>query len=386
MDSMTLVPSARTSAVALLGALATSTWLFTTQAALDAQKPASTDVPQFQFDPTWPKQPFPKNWIVGNVIGVAVAPNDHIWILHRPSGLTDGEKAASLTPPAAECCIPAPPVVEFDQAGTLLNAWGGPGEGYTWSKPGGEHGLSVDYKGNVWVGNLNDSHLLKFTPQGKLLLQIGKPGAVKVPNSDTTALAGATGDVDRRTNELFVADGYQHRRVIVFDAETGAYKRHWGAYGKPPAEVTGVKFSTDAPPSPHFDTVTCARPSHDGLVYVCDRTNHRIQVFKTDGTFVMEKVISPKTLQGTVHDVAFSPDKAQTFLYVPDPRNSRVNILRRSDMEIVGAFGHAGHFPGGFTNGSTVAVDSKGNIYIGEGADGKRVQRFLYKGTRRAGR
>ncbi len=343
-------------------------------------------VPQFQFDPTWPKQPFPNRWIVGNVIGVAVGPDDHIWIVHRPSGLTDGEKAASLTPPAAECCVPAPPIIEFDQAGNLVNAWGGPGDGYTWSKPGGEHGLSVDAEGHVWVGNLNDSHLLKFTRQGKFLLQIGRPGAGAVPNSDTTALAGATGDVDPRTNELFVADGYRHRRVIVFDATTGAYKRHWGAYGKPPEDVAKVTFSGDAPPPPHFDVVTCARISHDGFVYVCDRTNHRIQVFKTDGTFVMEKVIAPKTLQGTVHDIAFSPDKAQRFLYVPDPRNSRVNILRRSDMEIVGSFGHAGHFAGGFTNGATVAVDSKGNLYVGEGADGKRVQRFLYKGMKAAGR
>src|SRR5262245_19813395 len=343
---------------------------------------AATMVPQFQFDPTWPKQPFPNNWIIGNVIGLAVDARDHVWILHRPSGLTDGEKAASLTTPAAECCIPAPPVIEFDQAGTLVQAWGGPGEGYTWSKPGGEHGLSVDHKNNVWVGNLNDSHLLKFTPQGKFLLQIGRPGAGKIPNSDVTALAGATGSVDPKTNEIFVADGYQHRRVIVFDADTGAYKRHWGAYGKPPDDSAVGKYAPDAPLPAQFDTVTCARVSRDGFVYVCDRTNHRFQVFKTDGTFVTEKVISPRTLQGTVHDIAFSPDPEQRFLYVPDPRNSKVFILRRSDLEIVGSFGHAGHFAGGFTNGSVVGVDSKGNLYVGEGADGKRVQRFLYKGLR----
>ncbi|HEV3062123.1 MAG TPA: hypothetical protein VGY48_27985 [Vicinamibacterales bacterium] len=354
---------------------------------LDAAKEtrtAPTMVPQFQFDPTWPKQPFPNNWIVGNVIGVAVDPNDHIWILHRPSGLTDGEKAASLNPPAADCCIPAPPVIEFDQTGALMQAWGGPGDGYTWSKPGGEHGLSVDHKGNVWVGNLNDSHMLKFTPMGKFLLQIGRPGAGQTPNSDVTALAGATASVDPRTNELFVADGYQHRRVIVFDADSGAYKRHWGAYGKPPEDGAAGKYVPDAPLPPQFETVTCARVSHDGLVYVCDRTNHRFQVFKTDGTFVAEKVISPRTIQGTVHDIAFSGDAGQQFLYVPDPRNSKVFILRRSDLEIVGSFGHAGHFAGGFTNGSVVAVDSRGNLYVGEGADGKRVQRFLYKGMRSA--
>jgi hypothetical protein len=356
-------------------------------AALQAQQTRKdADVaPQFQFDPTWPRQPFPNKWIVGNVIGVAVDPKDHIWILHRPSGLTDGEKAASLTPPAADCCIPAPPVIEFDQAGNLVQAWGGPGEGYTWPPTGGEHGLSIDHKGNVWVGNLNDSHLLKFTPQGKFLLQLGRPGAAKTPNSDVTALAGATGSVYAKTNEFFAADGYRHRRVVVFDADTGAYKRHWGAYGKPPEEEGGKYVPDPAAPLPkQFDTVTCARISNDGLVYVCDRTNHRFQVFKLDGTFVAEKVISPTALQGTVHDVAFSHDPEQRFLYVPDVRNSKVMILRRSDLETVGSFGHAGHFAGGFTNASSVAVDSKGNLYVGEGADGKRVQRFLYKGMRLA--
>jgi hypothetical protein len=343
-------------------------------------------VPQFQFDPTWPKQPFPNKWIIGNVIGVAVDPKDHIWILHRPSGLTEGEKAASLNPPAADCCIPAPPVIEFDQAGNLVQAWGGPGDGYTWSKPGGEHGLSVDDKGNVWVGNLNDSHMLKFTRDGKFLLQIGHPDAGKTPSSDVTALAGATGSVDPKTNEFYVADGYQHRRVIVFDANSGTYKRHWGAYGKPPDDGDAAKYVADpaAPLPKHFDTVTCARVSHDGLVYVCDRTNHRFQVFKTDGTFVAEKVISPRAVQGTVHDIAFSHDPEQRFLYVPDFRNSKVLILRRSDLEIIGSFGHAGHFAGGLTNGASVAVDSKGNLYVGEGQDGKRVQRFLYKGLRPA--
>jgi hypothetical protein len=340
--------------------------------------------PYFEFDPTWPKQPFPNKWIVGNVIGVAVDPRDHIWILHRPSTLTDGEKAASLIPPASDCCIPAPPVIEFDQEGRLLQAWGGPGDGYTWPKPGGEHGLSIDQKGNVWVGNLNDSDLLKFTPQGKFILQIGRPGAGKTSSSDLTALGGATGSVDPKSNELFVADGYQHRRVVVFDADTGVYKRHWGAYGNPPDDGDTTKYVADpAVPLPkQFDTVTCARVSHDGFVYVCDRTNHRFQVFKTDGTFVAEKVISPHTLQGTVHDIAFSRDPEQRFLYVPDLRNAKVLILRRSDLEIVGSFGHAGHFPGGFTNGASVAVDSKGNLYVGEGQDGKRVQRFLYKGLR----
>lgn len=340
--------------------------------------------PYFEFDPAWPKQPFPNKWIVGNVIGVAVGPDDHIWILHRPSGLTDGEKAASLNPPAAECCIPAPQVVEFDQKGTLVQAWGGPGEGYTWAPSGGEHGLSVDHKGNVWVGNLNDSHLLKFTSKGKFLLQLGKPGAGKTPSSDLNALAGATASVDPKANEVYVADGYRHRRVIVFDAETGAFKRQWGAYGKPADDAVPTKYVPDpaAPLPTQFDLVTCAHTSHDGLVYVCDRNNHRFQVFRTDGTYVAEKVISPRTLGGTVHDVAFSHDPEQKFLYVPDVRNSKVMILRRSDLEIVGSFGHAGHFPGGFTNGSSVAVDSKGNIYVAEGADGKRVQRFLYKGLR----
>jgi DNA-binding beta-propeller fold protein YncE len=377
----------RSQIVVVLALLIGAGGAYESSSVLVASKPAraaATMVPRFQLDPAWPIQPFPNKWIIGNVIGVAVDPKDHVWILHRPSGLTDAEKAASLNPPTADCCIPAPQVIEFDQAGALVQAWGGPGDGYAWARPGGEHGLSIDHKGNVWVGNLNDSHLLKFTPQGKFLLHIGRPGAGRTSSSDLTALGGATGSVDPKTNELYVADGYQHRRVIIFDADTGAYKRHWGAYGKPPDDADATKYVPDpaAPLPKHFDTVTCARVSHDGLVYVCDRANHRFQVFKTDGTFVAEKVISPRTIDGTVHDIAFSHDPEQRFLYVPDPRNSKVFILRRSDLEIVGSFGHAGHFPGGFTNGSSVAVDSKGNLYVGEGADGKRVQRFLYKGLR----
>ena len=376
----------RTTAVTSLALLLGLAAAFTSPA-LRAAAPTGSErvmAPVFEFDPTWPRQPFPNTWIVGNVIGVAVDAKDHVWILHRPSGLTDGEKAAALNPPAAECCIPAPQVIEFDQQGALVQAWGGPGEGYTWPAPGGEHGLSVDHQGNVWVGNLNDSHLLKFTSQGRFLLQLGRPGAGKTASTDLTALAGATASVDPTANEVFVADGYRHRRVVVFDATTGAYKRQWGAYGKSPDDALPVKYVPDpaAPLPSQFDLVTCAHVSHDGLVYVCDRNNHRFQVFKTDGTFVTEKVISPRTLGGTVHDVAFSHDKEQRFLYVPDVRNSKVFILRRSDLAIVGSFGHAGHFPGGFTNGSSLAVDSKGHIYVAEGADGKRVQRFLYKGLR----
>lgn len=366
-------------AVLLLGATAGWGWQWTLTA---RQSRPATTIPHFQFDPTWPKQPFPNKWIIGSVIGLAVDARDHVWILHRPSTLTEAEKAAALNPPAADCCIPAPPVMEFDPSGTVRRAWGGPADGYVWPRTG-EHGLSVDHDGHVWVGNLGDSHLLKFTRDGTFVLQIGRAATGKTPSSDITALAGPTGSVYRGTNELFVADGYQHRRVIVFDANTGTYKRHWGAYGKHPDDAAPVNYVPDRPPPAQFSAVTCARISRDGLVYVCDRSNHRFQVFKTDGTFVAEKVLAPRTQQGGVHDLAFSADPEQRFIYVAELRNAQILILQRSTLEVVGSLGYKGRFAGGFTNPAVVGVDTKGNLYVGEGSDAKRVQRFIYKGLRR---
>jgi DNA-binding beta-propeller fold protein YncE len=188
------------------------------------------DAPKFQVDPAWPKT-LPNSWIMGQAAGVAVDAQDHIWVVQRPKTLTDDEKALTFDPPRTKCCRPAPPVMEFDQEGKLIQAWGGPGQGYDW--PQNEHGIHIDHKGFVWLAanGEQDGHILKFTRDGKFVLQIGKPGP-QTDSRDTTRLGRpAHMVVDPQTNEVFVADGYYNHRVIVFDADTGAYKRLWGAYG-----------------------------------------------------------------------------------------------------------------------------------------------------------
>lgn len=355
--------------------------------------------PIFQVDPMWPK-PLPNHWVLGSVIGVAVDSKDHIWIVHRPSSLAEYERGAALDPPIAECCVPAPQVLEFDQAGNLLRHWGGPGPGYEW--PRSEHGIFIDYKDNVWLGGsgAQDSHILKFTQDGKFLLQIGRQG--KSGGSGDTKNLGrpAEIDVDPATNEVYVADGYANHRVIVFDADTGAFKRMWGAYGKPPDDnpqtpaghdprVPGstlkrptVQVVAEKGGDRQLNYVHCVVLSKDGLVYVCDRLNNRLQIFKKDGTFVKEVFIARKTLgDGAVWDVDFSRDPQQRFLYNPDGQNMRVMILERSTGAVVRTFGDGGRQPGQFYGVHSLAVDSKGNIYTGETYEGKRLQRFLYKGT-----
>jgi sugar lactone lactonase YvrE len=341
------------------------------------QAAADSRVPQFEYDPTWPKQPFPNNWIIGNVIGLDVDAKDHVWVLHRPATVTDQEKGASVGQPDAECCRAAPPVLELDAAGSLIQAWG-PAPGTPWVDS--EHGISVDHKDNVWIGSPSDSLLLKFTRAGKFQMQIGEKGHKTPTSTDPKILGGPNGVVDPVTNELYVADGYRNRRVIVFDADTGAFKRQWGAYGKPADDSVPWAFKPDGPPASQFQNVTGVSISRDGLVYVCDRGNSRVQVFKKDGTFIKEQLISPRTPRGTVDTIAFSPDPEQRYAYVADPRNMKIWILRRSDLQILGSFGRPGHFGGGFTSSAYVAVDSKHNLYVGEGQDGKRVQRFVYKG------
>jgi DNA-binding beta-propeller fold protein YncE len=252
-------------------------------AALSAQGPASrppTAIPQLQVDPFWPK-PLPNNWIFGQVSGVAVDKRGHVWIVQRPRSLSDRELGAQQNPPWSKCCRAAPPVIVFDQEGNVVRAWGGAGTGYEW--PESEHGVFVDDNDIVWLaGNGNkDSQILKFTLEGKFLLQIGRSGQSK--GSNDTANLGSPADinVDVAAREVYVADGYRNRRVIVFDSETGAYKRHWGAYGKPPSDAATPPYDPARPPSAQFgQPVHCVRLAGDGLVYVCDRTNNRFQVFR----------------------------------------------------------------------------------------------------------
>jgi hypothetical protein len=345
-------------------------------------------MPTFEPDPLW-SQALPNKWVTGQVGGVAVDSHDNVWVFHRPDTIPDGEKAASLNPPQAECCIPAPAVLQFDSSGKFLQAWGAPGAGYEWFRS--QHGIFVDHNDNVWLsGNAQeDNHILKFTTKGQFLLQIGHAGKNKGSN-DTENLGGPAGlFVDRGTNELYVADGYFNHRVIVFDAGSGKYKRHWGAYGKRPDDA--IKFPARAqliqgpPPEGFNNPVHAVLVSNDGLVYVGDRTNNRLQVFKTDGTFVKEVFIARNTLQaeGTVHAFAPSPDKEQRFLYVVDGSNKAVRVLNRQTLEILGSIGgHAGHNAREFFHIHGIAADSKGNLFLGEVNNGQRYYRYAFKGLR----
>ena len=337
--------------------------------------------PRFEVDPLWPK-PLPNHWVLGSTIGVAVDAQDHVWIIHRPQTVEDNFKAAVVSPPVGICCVPAPPVLEFDQAGNLVGHWGGPGQGFEW--PESNHGITIDHKGNVWIGGNgdNDTHVLKFTRQGKFLLQIGRQGRHNGSNDTSNLWRAAKIFADPSANEVYVADGYGNRRVIVFDADTGAYKRHWGAYGAKPDDVDIGAYDPSAPAAKQFRTVHCVNVSKDGLVYVCDRVNNRIQVFRRDGTFVKEAVFEPKTLRsGSVWDLAFSRDPQETYLYMVDGVNEKVRVLSRSTLEVLTTFGDGGRQPGQFFGVHNIATDSKGNLYTTETYTGARVQRFLFKGV-----
>jgi len=331
---------------------------------------------RYVVDPYWPK-PLPDKWLLGAVAGVAVDRHDHIWIIHRPGSFTDDEKAASFNPPRAACCVPAPSVVEFDADGKVLRSWGMAGTGFDFPKR--EHGIYVDSQDNVWIaGNADQDHqVLKFTADGKFLLQIGKAG--QTGGSNDTRLLGkpAHMEVDAAANELYVADGYGNRRVIVFDATTGAYKRHWGAYGNKPDDAK-TTYDPSAPPSKQFGSpVHCVRLAKDGLVYVFDRENNRIQVFRKSGEFVREFFLAKDTrLIGSVWDMVLSPDPKQTWMYVADGANNQVHVLSRETGVEVSAFGRNGRMAGQFHWVHNIAIDSKGNIYTAEVDTGKRLQRF----------
>ncbi|HLG15703.1 MAG TPA: hypothetical protein VJH03_14550 [Blastocatellia bacterium] len=363
--------------------------------AASAQRRGGVQAPRFQVDPFWPK-PLPNHWVLGSVTGVAVDAQDHVWIVHRGAdSLGNNEKGAILKPPTG-CCVPAPQVLEFDQAGNLVSHWGGPGEGFDWPQSTG--GITIDHKGNVWIAAAGqasggaagtarpaaprpqDAHVIKFSRTGQFLLQIGHAGKVEPSDSKSGFNRPAGIRVDPAANELYVADGLGNHRVAVFDAETGAYKRHWGAYGDKPDDAAVGPYDPNAPPAKQFRNVTCAAVSKDGLVYVCDRQNDRIQVFQRDGRFVREAFVSKTTLgDGSVWDIAFSHDPQQRFIYVADGHDKKVFVVRRETLEVVTSFGDGGRMPGQFYGVGSIAVDSKGNVYTGETYEGKRVQKFRHR-------
>jgi DNA-binding beta-propeller fold protein YncE len=342
------------------------------------------DVPQYRVDAFWPKQ-LPNNWIMGQVGGLSVDDHDHIWVLQRPLSATPDELGAEQTPVRSICCNSTPSVLEFDSQGNIIRAWGGPGYVPDWPKS--EHGIWVDRQGNVWVaGNApEDRQVLKFSADGKLLLEIGHSSQEPKNNQDTAILGQPAGvEVDDAAHEVYIADGYMNNRVVVYDSNTGEFKRGWGAYGIPLSDIkndlpAALLYSPGKPLDPQFENpVHCARLSADGHVYVCDRVNDRVQVFTRMGAFVKEFRIHPTTLgNGSVWAVSFSHDPKQKYLLIADGEDNVVWIVRRDDGTVVSSFGHNGRNAGDFHWLHQAALDSHGNYYTGEVDSGKRIQKFV---------
>jgi hypothetical protein len=347
-----------------------------------AQNRTAVQAPRFEVDPLWPK-PLPNHWLLGSTIGVSVDAEDHVWIIHRGAA-TLNERTEMLAKRAStdECCAAAPPVLEFDKAGTLVGHWGGPGQGFEW--PESNHGITVDFKGNVWIGGngMKDAHVLKFTKDGKFLMQFGHQGKNAGSNDNENFGRVAKIFVDRASNEAYIADGYLNKRVVVIDADSGKFKRYWGAYGNKPDDTNLGPYNPAAPPAQQFrNPVHCAELSNDGFVYVCDRPNDRIQVFTKDGKFVKELIVAKATLgDGSVWDIAFSRDPQQRYIYLADGKNEKIYIIQRDTLQILTSFGDGGRQPGQFFAVHSIATDSQGNIYTTETYEGKRLQKFVYKG------
>src|SRR3954447_23265201 len=369
-----------TGLLALLVALGLTQSLL--QRAASAQAKGTVQAPRFEVDPMWPK-PLPNHWVYGNVIGVGVDTKDHIYIIHRGAGSLEAKEIyATTNPPSSECCVPAPPVLEFDAEGNFVRAWGGPGQGYEW--PESNHGITPDTKGNLFIGGNggNDGHILKFTREGKFVKQFGFAYANAGSNDPWAFNKVAKISLDEAANEAYVADGYGNHRVAVLDMDSGKFKRYWGAYGNKPDDTPLGRYNPDAPAAQQFRTpVHCAEMSNDRMVYVCDRVNDRIQVFTPEGKFIKEAWVSKRTLgDGSTWDIAFSDDPQQKFIYLADGHDEKVWILDRQSLEILTSFGDGGKMPGQFYAVHSIATDSKGNIYTTETYDGRRLQRFLYKG------
>ncbi len=339
----------------------------------------TTNAPVFELDPDWP-QTLPENWILGAVTGIAVDGGGHVWVTHAQGMATPAALGAAQDPPVSQCCVPAPGVLELDPQGNVVQSWDTSQGEYAW--PDVPHGLFVDHNDYVWVGSRPHHQVLKFSREGELVLTIGEQD--ETGGSNDPDLLGRPSDiwVNPETNEAFIADGYGNRRIVVYDGETGAYLRHWGAYGEvPDDDYTHPDRGEDEPPSRQFGTVHGLVGSHDGFIYVADRRNNRVQVFEQDGTFVAERVVAPATLgSGTAFDVALSGDPDQEYLYLMDGTNHKIWTLRRSDLEVLGEFGRGGYQVGEFVRPHNMDTDAEGNIYTSE-AGTRRIQRFQVTGT-----
>ena len=364
--------------------------------------------PMYRVDPFWPK-PLPHKWIMQQVPTLAVDSTDHVWVLNRSRQIRPDENGASTNPPRTDCCIAGPAVLEFDPEGNLLQGWGGPGYVPGWP---GEQTINVDRDGNVWIsGTGRGESILKFSRDGKLLKDFGHrpppvpPGQAPPPlieNNQQTDIfiSGVAGfDFDEDARELYVAETeFINKRILVFDMDTGAFKRGWGGKGVPLSEIPNERVppydTSGAPPDiKEFSVLHCIHLSNDGLVYVCDRGNDRVQVFTKQGKFVTQFWIHTSTPArggecggpgsdkygpcGTVFNLAFSPRPQQNFVFVADGANDKVWIVNRRSGMTVGSIGDNGRMAGQFHFIDGVAADSKGNIYTGEVETGKRVQKFV---------
>jgi hypothetical protein len=352
--------------------------------------------PKFELVRGWAK--IPEHFSIGDVTGLACDPDDHLWLIHR-SSMSDAGPRRPPKPkmtwaepmedlPVAPGLVPAPPVMEFDPDGNYLRGWGGPGEGYEW--PLYAHSMHIDHQGNLWFttgkGDAVDGEdfILKFTPDGEFLLQIGTRGGCVDGSLDKHNVRGAADlRVHPETNELFVADGYVNRRVVVFDADTGEFRRMWGAYGNVPDDDAPRGYGAYGELGQQFNTVHGINVSNDDLVYVCDRRGNRIQIFDLDGAYITEMFIDRESTRvGTTMSVAFSPDPDQTYMYVPDGSNGVVHVCDRKALTELDTFSSLGLDEGKLQIGHSTTVDSRGNIYTSEVLYNQRVQKWaLVPGT-----
>ncbi len=385
--------------------------------------------PAYRNVPLWPRPFVDDSWVIGSVTGVATDAQNHVWVAHRGNESLEGNERGMIPvpggtgqPSSSVCCMSAPFILEYDPAGKLISSWGGPSTGYPWPQATG--GIAVDGKGNVWIAAAGleppppgargrggaaaapaagaagrgaappappapDAHVLKFTRDGRHLLTIGVPGKMDGPDSQATLNRPSAIAVDAAANEVFVAD-MGNRRVVVFDADKGTYKRHWFAYGEKTAGAAPGPYNPADPPAKSFRDITCIEIARDGMVYVCDKSSNRIQVFDKSGKFVKEGFVAKNTMggvlagtfgvinaAGAVWDVALSGDAQQRYLFVADGMNKKVHVLDRTSLAEIASIGSGGRYPGQFLAVNSVAVDSQGNLYTGETHHGKRVQKFI---------
>jgi hypothetical protein len=366
---------------ALALALAVAFGLWNPLKEADAGRP---NVPRFTVDPFWPK-PLPDKWVTGEVAGTCVDSQDHVFIVNR------GFQTGGLVSPETLVAKASPPVIEFDREGNVVNAWGDPSlnpDGTNAVLPNGIHGCFVDYQDNVWIGGNGDGVVQKWSHDGRtMLLQIGTKGVCDSPTG-ACGNVGLTGTSQTRLNQpadiavdpangdVYIADGYGNHRVVVFD-KRGNFLRQWGGVGSAPGQ-----FAPGDGGHPH-----CVVLGNDGFVYACDRGQDRIEVFSKAGVWQRDIPVVVGTgtpglgTAGSAWDVAFSPDRNQTYLYDTDGGNEVLWIFDHAVDLILAGFGRPGHQPGEFTFLHTVATDSRGNLYTGETVGGRRVQKFKLDGT-----